>query len=107
MSERSAVPRWARALDAVSLLLAFVAAIVAVSGGFRAHLGGLRIAVTSPLPLLIWSVSIAIIRHVAAPQEPIYREFPHRLAAWSRVPAIRAAASAGTGTPPLILIVRY
>jgi len=107
MSERSAVPRWARALDAVSLLLAFVAAIVAVSGGFRAHLGGLRIAVTSPLPLLIWSLSIAVVRHLAAPQQPLYREFPQRLAAWSRVPAIRASASAVIGTLPVMLMVGY
>jgi hypothetical protein len=107
MSERSAVPRWARALDAVSLLLAFVAATVAVSGGFRAHLGGLRIAVTSPLPLLIWSLSIAVIRHWAAPQQPLYREFPQRLAAWSRVPAIRASASAVIGTRPVMLMVGY
>src|SRR5580765_2078353 len=107
MSERSAVPRWARALDAVSLLLAFVAAIVAVSGGFRAHLGGLRIAVTSPLPLLIWSLSIAVARHLAAPQQPLYREFPQRLTAWSRVPAIRSAASAVIGTRPVMLTVGY
>jgi len=107
MSERRSVPAWARTLDFVCLLLAFVAAIVAVSGGFRAHLGGLRIAVTSPLPLLLWSLSIAIIRHVAAPQQPLYREFPGQLATWSRVPAIRAAASAVTGTRPVMLIVGY
>ena len=101
------MPAWARTLDFVCLLLAFVAAIVAVSGGFRAHLGGLRIAVTSPLPLLLWSLSIAIIRHVAAPQQPLYREFPGQLATWSRVPAIRAAASAVTGTRPVMLIVGY
>ena len=107
MSERRSVPVWARALDAVSLLLAFVAAIVAVSGGFRAHLGGVRLAVTSPLPLLAWFAAIAVARHLAAPQQPLYREFPDRIAAWSRLPSIRAAASAVIGTRPVMLFVGY
>ena len=91
----------------MSLLLAFVSAIVAVSGGFRAHVGGVRIAATSPLPLLAWCIAIAAARHLAVPQQPLYREFPHRIAAWSRVPAIRAAASAVLGTRPVMLFVGY
>src|SRR3954464_7752098 len=98
MDERRTAPAWARMLDALSVLLAFVAAIVAVSGGFRAHIGSLRIAVTSPLPMLIWCVSIAVVRHLAAPQQPLYREFPRRLSAWSRVPAVRTAAAVLIGT---------
>ena len=107
MRERRSVPVWARTLDVICLLLAAVAAIVAVSGGFRAHLGGIRVAVTSPLPLLIWSIAIAVTRHVAAPDQPLYRELPGRIAAWSRLPAIRAAAAAVIGTRPMILIVGY
>jgi hypothetical protein len=107
MSQRRPVPAWVRTLDAVSLLLAFTAAIVAVSGGFRAHLGSLRIAVTSPLPLLAWSIGIAVVRHIAAPQEPLYREFPQRLAACSRLPAIRAVATAVLGTRFVMLLVGY
>ena len=64
----------------IAVLLAAVAAIVAVSGGFRAHAGGLRLAVTSPLPLLLWCIAIAVVRHLAAPQQPLYRELPHRIA---------------------------
>ncbi len=107
MNQQRALAGWARALDLVCVLLALVAAIVAVSGGFRAHLGGLRLAVTSPLPLLIWCIAIAIGRHLAAPQQPLYREFPHRLAAWSRLPAIRAAAATTIGTRTVILAAGY
>lgn len=107
MNERRSAPVWARTLDALSLLLAAVAAIVAVSGGFRAHLGGVRVAVTSPLPLLLWCAAIAIARHLTAPQQPLYREFPARLAAWSRLPAIRASAAAVAGTRPVILLAGY
>ena len=98
---------WVRTLDVVCLLLAASAAIVAVSGGFRAHAGGIRLAVTSPLPLLAWSIAVAVVRHLAAPQQPLYREFPSRLAAWSRMPAIRSAAAAAIGTRPVMLMVGY
>lgn len=107
MNEGRAIPVWVRALDAICLLLATAAAIVAVSGGFRAHAGGVRLAVTSPLPLLLWCAAIAVARHLAAPQRPLYRELPHHLAAWSRVPAIRDAAAAVIGTRPVMLIVGY
>src|SRR5829696_8648569 len=107
MRERRSVPVWARTLDVICLLLAAVAAIVAVSGGFRAHFGGIRVAVTSPLPLLIWSMAIAVTRHFAVPDQPLYRELPDRIAAWSRLPAIRAATAAVIGTRPMILVVGY
>src|SRR4051794_38854924 len=107
MIERRPVPAWARALDAVSLLLAFVAAVVAVSGGFRAHLGGMRLAVTSPLPLLGWCIAIGAARHMAAPQQPLYRELPDRIRGWSRSQPVRAAASAVIGTRFVVLFVGY
>jgi hypothetical protein len=94
-------------LDVIAVLLAALAAIVAVSGGFRAHAGGLRLAVTSPLPLLLWCIAIAVVRHLAAPQQPLYRELPHRIATWSRIPAMRPAAAAVIGTRPIILLVGY
>jgi hypothetical protein len=107
MIEPRSVPTWARALDAVFLLLAFVAAVVAVSGGFRAHLGGMRLAVTSPLPLLGWCIAIGAARHMAAPQQPLYREFPRRIRVWSQTKAFRAAASAVMGTRLVVLFVGY
>ena len=107
MNQQRALAGWARALDLVCVLLAMVAAIVAVSGGFRAHVGGLRLAVTSPLPLLVWCITIAVGRHLAAPQQPLYREFPARLAAWSRLPAMRAAAETTIGTRTVMLAAGY
>ena len=107
MSERRSAPVWVRTLDVLCVLLAAMAAIVAVSGGFRAHAGGMRLAVTSPLPLLLWSVAIAVARHAAVPQQPLYRELPARLAGWWRRPAVRNAATVVIGTRPAILFVGY
>src|SRR5262249_62370002 len=94
------VPVWARALDIVCLLLAFIAVIVSMSGGFRYRLAGLRVAVTSPFPLLIWAIVIGAVRHVVAPQQPLYREFPARLSAWLRLPQGPAAATVVAGAAP-------
>ena len=107
MSGRASAPIWARTLDIVCLLLAAGAAIVAVSGGFRAHAGSLRIGVTSPLPLLLWSLGIGVARHLAAPQQPLYREFPARVAEWARLPAVRTAAIAALTTRAAMFAVGY
>ena len=61
VSEPLAVPRWVRAVDIVCLLFVAVAGIVAMSGGFRLHIGAWRIAVTSPYPLLLWALAILLI----------------------------------------------
>ena len=71
------------------------------------HLGGIRLAVTSPVPLLIWCVAIAVVRHLVSPQQPLYREFPHQLALWARVPAVRFATAVTIGTRPVMLVVGY
>ena len=107
MIEHRPAPVWARTLDLACLLLVVAAAIVAVSGGFRAHAGAVRIAVTSPLPLILWAAAFAVARHLAWPQQPLYRELPRQAAAWSRLASIRCAAAATAGTRPIVLAVGY
>ena len=76
MTDQAPVPRWVRALDALCLLLAGAVVLVAISGGFRVRVFGVRLGVTSPLPLLLWSVGIGVVRHIVAPQQPLYRALP-------------------------------
>ena len=107
MTDLVRVPSWVRVLDVICVLLACLAAVVALSGGFRLHLGAIRIGVTTPWPPLLWSLGVGVARHVVAPQQPLYREFPLLLAAWARVPAVRVAVAALVGTRPIILFVGY
>ncbi len=107
MTDLVRVPPWVRVLDVVCVLLACLAAVVALSGGFRLHLGAIRIGVTTPWPLLLWSLGVGVVRHVVAPQQPLYREFPVLLAAWVHAPAVRVAVAALAGTRPIILFVGY
>jgi hypothetical protein len=105
--ESSSLPGWARVLDGLCVLLAAVAMVVAMSGGFRVRIGALRIGITTPYPLLIWALVISIGRHLSAPQNPVYRELPHRLLRWWREPAVRAAARVVVATRPVIFFVGY
>ena len=98
-------PAWARLLDFLCLLIVIVATVIAASGGFRVRIGGLRIALTSPVRLLIWAAVIGIVRHLAAPSAPIYRDLPARLRTAWRTPAARAASAAFAGTRFAILFV--
>lgn len=101
------MPRWARLLDGVCLLLAFLAIVTALSGGFRERLFGVRLALTSPYRLMLWAVVLAVVRHLLAPQRPIYAELPARLrVAWRTAP-MRAAVGALVGTRLAILFVGY
>ena len=102
-----ALPRWARAADFLSFLLVVIALTVSASGGFRIRIGALRLALTSPLRLLIWAIVIGVARHFAAPQQPVYRDLPRRIARWARSVEVRTAAAVVVGTRPAVLFVGY
>ena len=97
----------ARTADLCAVALAVSGAIVAVSGGFRLHFAGIRLGVTSPVPLLLWSAAIAIVRHIAIPADPLYRSLPTLWRSWSRLPAVRTSTAVWVGTRPAILLVGY
>jgi mannosyltransferase PIG-V len=107
MIEQLRVALWVRGLDALTVLLALLAAVIALSGGFRVHVGGMRVGVTTPLPLLFWSLAIGVVRHLAVPHEPLYREFPRRLRSWASLPGVRVATAAIVSTRPAILFIGY
>jgi hypothetical protein len=91
----------------VCLVVLLLATVTALSGGFRERIFGMRIALTSPYRLLLWAVVLGVVRHLLAPQRPIYAELPSRLrAAWRTAP-MRSAVSAAVGTRLAILFVGY
>lgn len=100
-------PRWVRAVDLFCLLLIVLAVIIAMSGGFRVRIAGWRVALTSPVRLLLWAVVLGVVRHFAAPGAPIYRDLPQRLSAWWRAPGVLPAGTVVLGTRPAILFAGY
>lgn len=103
----TSVPRWARLLDVITLALLCVAVVVAVSGGFRFRVGGIRVAVASPLGLVAWAVGVASLRHLAYRRVPIYRDLPRRLAAAWSAPGVGEAATVVCGSRFAILFAGH
>jgi hypothetical protein len=98
-------PRWARLVDFFCLALIVLALVVWMFGGFRMRVAGWRLALTSPYPTLVWALIAGVIRHVLAPETPIYRDAPARLLLLLRTEAARAAASVLVATRFSILLV--
>ena len=101
------LPPWARAADYLSLLLAVVALTIAASGGFRVLVFGWHVALTSPYRVLAWAIAIAVVRHLAVRQQPVYRHLTGQIAAWYRATAFRVASAVVVGTRPAIYFVGY
>ncbi|MDR1989667.1 MAG: hypothetical protein LBQ09_05490 [Acidobacteriaceae bacterium] len=106
-SSPASPPGWARAVDFVCLALVALAVIVAVWGGFRVFIGSLRFALTSPYRLWLAALVLGLVRHLAAPQAPIYKDVPSRVLRGWRTPAAHSAWLAFVATRPAILFVGY
>jgi len=106
-SKPSTLPAWARLADAVCLVLALLALLVFMSGGFRDRVLGIRVAITSPLRMLAWAIILGIVRHYFAPQRPLWADLPARLRAASKAREWRTAFIACVGTRAAILFVGY
>ena len=58
------LPAWARAADAAAIALLFLAAYVAIDGGFVLSPGGFRVSVKSEWRVLLWASILILARHV-------------------------------------------
>ena len=66
-------PRWARAADVLTVLLALVALVVAFTGGERVTLFGMRLSVTSWVRPAVWALLVTAVRHKFVPRPSLYR----------------------------------
>ena len=105
-TELTSLPRWIRVADAVTVALIGLALAVAIGGGFRERLGGIRIAVTSPWGLLVGALVIGIVRHLTDRRRPLYERIARRIVN-PPSPASQVAWSALLATRPVILCVGF
>ncbi len=82
---RGALPAWARAADALGVAVAGLALLVAGFGGFRLHVLGSRMSVTSGSRILVVAAVILLVRHA------IRRDHPIHLRAWRSIARCWAA----------------
>jgi hypothetical protein len=71
---------WAKALDAVAMIMAILAISVAITGGFRIPVFDLRLSVTDWWRPALWSLVALAIRHAVFRHDP----FPQRVLAGIR-----------------------
>jgi len=104
---RQPLPRWARAGDALTVVLAVVACVIAVSGGFREDYGDVHLIVTSWVRLAMLSAVVCLVRHAVRPAPPITgRLYATAVRAWAS-PAVRTALAAAVATRLAVVLVGY
>jgi Mannosyltransferase (PIG-V) len=103
------LPGWVRAADLLAVLLAVVAAVVAMSGGFRLRIGGLRLALTSPYRPLLLAAAIVAARHALTftQHESMAWHLWVRLRALARLESFVTAAAVTLATRPIVFLVGY
>lgn len=69
---REALPRWARAADALTVLLSAVAVVIAFTGGERLTVFGVRVSITSWVRPAGWALLATALRHKFLPQPSLY-----------------------------------
>jgi hypothetical protein len=82
------LPLWARALDAVAVMVALLALAVAATGGFRIF--GALISVTDWWRPALLAVIVAIARHAVIRRDPLPRRIAAGIMSWWRHPDARA-----------------
>jgi hypothetical protein len=103
------LPRWARAADFLAVTLAIVAAIVAVSGGFRLRFGDWRLALTSPYRPLLLAVAVGVARHALtfSRHESMLGHLWVGLRALTRSTPFVTAATVAIATRPVVFLAGY
>lgn len=84
------LPLWVRIADGVAVVVLSLWAMVAAFGGFRAHLFGLRLSLTSAPRLLIFAAVLLVVRHLIVRRDPLYGRFGRAIAGWWNSTAVRA-----------------
>lgn len=101
------LPRWARAADFVALVFLLLAAVVALSGGFRTRIADILITFTSPTRLVAVALAVAIARHYFVPAPPAHAHLAATFRRWWAAPGVPVAVAVLVFTRPAIAFVGY
>jgi hypothetical protein len=106
-SFRGRLPAWVRAADALTVAMGGLALIVAGFGGFRLHVLGTRVSITSGTRILGVALAILLVRHLVWRDRPLYLRAWSRLSRWWSGEDVRAAAPAWAASRLAVLVVGF
>jgi hypothetical protein len=93
--------------DAAALAVAGLAAIVALFGGFRLHVAGTRLSITSAPRILVGAIIILGVRHLFCRQAPIWGRVRRSLQRAWRAEGVRATLPVWTVSRIGVLLVGF
>ena len=98
-------PLWARAADVLAGAIAAAGAVVAISGGFRFHVAGLRVSVTSGTRVLAVAAAILTLRFLFCRRAPAFGALWIGVKGAWRSPSLRAVVPVWAATRLGVLVV--
>lgn len=104
---RGPLPRWARAADAIAVAVATLALLVAGFGGFRLHLFGARVSVTSGSRILLAALVILLVRHAIRRDQPVFLRAWRLLGRWWGAESVRAVMPVWAASRLAVLLVGF
>jgi len=101
------LPGWARAADALAVAVAGLALLVAGFGGFRLHLLGQRVSVTSGSRILMAALLILLVRHAVRRDHPVYLRAWRSIGRWWDSDGVRAVVPMWAASRLAVLMVGF
>ena len=104
---RGSLPAWARVADALTLAVAGLALLVGGFGGFRLHLLGQRVSVTSGSRILLAALAILLIRHALRRDDPLYLRAWGSIRRWWAADGVRVSVPVWAASRLTVLLVGF
>jgi hypothetical protein len=101
------LPAWVRAADALAVATGALALVVAGFGGFRLHLFGSRVSITSGARILGVAAVILLVRHALWRDQPLYLRSWKSLARWWAADGVRAVTPLWAASRLAVLVVGF
>jgi hypothetical protein len=105
--EPATLPARAQAADYIALLLLIVAGTIALTGGFRTHIGSTSFSLSSPLRLVLWAAIVIAIRQGLVRRPTIVHHLAGGFTAAFHSTPLRTAALVVVVTRSVVFLTGY
>ena len=101
------LPAWVRIADALAVAVGCLGLLVAGFGGFRLHVLGSRVSITSGTRILAAAIAIVLVRHIIRRDQPLYLRAWKSLARGWAAEGVRAVMPLWAASRLAVLVVGF